>query len=55
MVEKFDQKVIRIKQIVSIEEAALIDFGGRYVIAVPAILTILKNVTRKGLGPLARQ
>ena len=55
MVEKFDQKVIRIKQIVSIEEAALIDFGGGYLIAVPAILTILKNVTRKGLGPLARQ
>ena len=55
MVEKFDQKVIRIKQIVSIEEAALIDFGGGYLIAVPAILTILKNVTRKGLGLLARQ
>jgi len=31
------------------------DFGGGCLIAVPKILIILKNVTRKGLGPLAQQ
>lgn len=52
---EFDQKVTRIKSIVAIEKAALMDFGGGCLIAVPKILTILKNVTRKGLGPLAQQ